>query len=195
MYEVALKWDDGESRFFNVLHFDLTDVSAAGIQDFADEIRAAAATDLVDVLTDSVSLIGINVREDVAGAVGVDYGFTSGSINGTNANSDFAAVLALQVNKLCQNGSRPARGWNFIPGVSAEELSGSGRWGATSRGAAQDFFNSLVSLTYNSTATATLYVKASNPDAPNTVPYNAVTDIGTSGVPKTVRSRLPGIGI
>ena len=45
MYEVALKWDDGESRFYNVLHFDLTDVSAAGIQDFADEIRAAAATD------------------------------------------------------------------------------------------------------------------------------------------------------
>jgi hypothetical protein len=195
MHEVALKWDDTESKYFNVMHYELTDTTFAGLQAFADEIGAACASDLADILTDSISLIGVNIREDVEGAVGIDFGFTTGPVDGTNANSDYAAVLALQVNKLCQNGSRPSRGWNFIPGVSAQELSGSGRWGATSQGAAQDFMNSLMSITYNGTATGSLYVKASNPTAPNTVAYNAVTDIGINNVPKTMRSRLPGVGV
>lgn len=192
IYEVALKWGDSDSKYYNVLHFDITGQDPINFADMANEIGTAFTTHLATNIVSAVTLEGMVVREDTPGSVGQEFDINEA---GTATNGDYAGALALQINKKTDGLVRPTRGWMFIPGVSATQLGTDGRWEGAVRTNAQLFVGDLLNFGFADAGNATMLIKANNPSAPNTNAYNEVLALGAAAVPKTLRSRQPGIGV
>lgn len=193
-FEVVLNGSLNEQDMLSVLHYEGSQPNPTQWQAIADYIRGLMVTDLQPVLVSECEYSGITVREDVLGAVGVEYVFTSGLLVGSSVNTDVANQMCVNVKKLTSSGSRPARGRVFQGGISTVSLTGTSTWDTALLGSLDNFWTAMITLADAAFPTLSMVIKASNPIAPNTVPYNPVTSIAVGGIPVTQRRRKQGVG-
>lgn len=194
VYEIVLKMVAANGEMLNVLHYDFTGVEPVDWQAVVDLIASDFTTHLSPIIAPAVTFEGINVRLDSPGQIGVFYTPTAGSVAGSATDNQWAGGLAAQVYKRSTSGSRPALGWVKVGGITSEGLGAGGRWTATVQTALFDFWNDMLTLSAAGPSTGTLQIKARNPSAPNTVPYNPVITVDVNPIPKTQRTRVEGNG-
>lgn len=194
-YEVVLNFTIDGEVMQNVIHYDITGETSDDFSGYADSIRASFVGNILPVIVPSMSFNDVTFRLDVPGGVGFTVPFTAGPIAGSAADDNYAGQLALIVRKIAQSSVRPNKGRMYIGGVSSYALEGSGRWALNASTLAQDYMTGLLQLDSGFGGIALMQIKASNPLAPNTVPYNPVQVMQALGIPGTQRRRRQGVGV
>lgn len=194
-YEVVLVYDQVGFEALNVLHYQPANANPINWQSICDEIAARWTANIATVIAPSVTFEGIRVREDIAGAVGVTYNVTGGAVAGTAADNQFAANLAMLVQKKSIGSIRPVLGRAYQPGVSSEGLTSNGLWSATVQTAVEAFWDVMIAIAAVGSPVLQLVIKASNPTAPNTQAYTEVDTTEANLNPKTQRRRTRGVGV
>lgn len=179
-YEVVLNGLISDQPMLSVLHYEI--VGVPDFQQFADAIALLMIPDLTDHVVPEASWDGITVREDVPGAVGVTFNFTGGPVAGTNVDNEFYGLIAVNMRKFAQNGSKPAQGRIFQGGIPASATTSGGNIGGPYLINLNAFWAQMISIDFAG-LTADMVIKATNPGAPNTVPYNPVDVIQGAGRP------------
>lgn len=193
-YEVVLEGRQGGKDMLTVFHYETIGGEPMDWQAAADVIAGHVFDHLVPLCGPRVTWIGITYREDIPGGVGVFVPFGAGALTGSSVFGDQADVLTMLVRKLTGSTQRPTHGWWQQGGLSADHTTNDGEWDLGVRNGIVNYGNEMRSLEIAGSANLQMVIKASNPTAPNTVPYNQVSSITTSGVPRTQRSRLPDAG-
>lgn len=193
-YQVVLNGALGTADMLNVLYYQSSGVEPPDWQQVADIIGGNISTHLLSVCGNHASWRGITVREDIPGSVGIDYNFTGGALVGSNSTSSMLNQLAVLVRKFTSGIVRPTRGWAFQGGPIAEGLNNASEWSSGTTDAVQDFWNTLKTITTTDPTTLTMVLKATNPTAPNTNPYNIVQTVQCALVPRTLDGRRIDIG-
>lgn len=194
VYEIVLNATLNSQQLLTVLHYDIDGGDPINFQALADAIRVHLVDNLQTWLVPTCTYTGITIREDIPGTVGVTYPFTLGNLVGSDANTDSFNQMAMLVRKNCNSTVRPNRGRVFQGGLTSEGTDGNGLWQTDVRNAVAAFWSDMITIAFAGPATAQLVVKASKPTAPNTVPYNPVTTVGTISNPTTQRRRRIGVG-
>lgn len=178
MYEIVLNGKQDAEPMLTVLHYDLT--GSTDLQEFSDAIKTQMVASLMPALVPSVTYTGITARLDTPGSVGVKYPFSTGQIVGTNAETNYYALAAVNVRKLSSTGSRPAQGRIYQGGIPVSAYNADGFILATYQTTLSDHWELMRIIEFDTSGEATMFIKASNPSAPNTVAYNPVTSFQTS---------------
>lgn len=181
VYEVVLDGQLDENPCLTVLHYDIT--GSGDLQAFTDAFRAELVTALQGLVVSSLVWSGLTIRVDTPGSVGQTYAFTGGDVVGSDATSDYWGLIAVIIRKLTSSGSRPAQGRIMQGGIPANRVDSSGAVAPTYRGALATAWEGFIELTFDTTGTAAMVIKASNPSAPNTVAYNPVTSMAVRPYP------------
>lgn len=184
---------DGETHL-NVVHFDLVLGVDADLQAFTDAIADKIIPAYTAALVASFVISNLTIREDIPGSVGTIYNFTAGPFIGTSTGANYAHQLAMLIRKSANSTQRPNNGRLFQGGMAVGGLDDEGQWLIPTRQAVRDFWDSLITFTFGTGGSAQMVIKASNPTAPNTVPYNPVAAISAVNVPSTQRRRRIGVG-
>ena len=194
-YEVILNFDQDGEVAQNVLHYDVTAVTALDLQGYADQIRVDFISTILTQVVPSLSFDSITFREDLPGSVGTTVPFTLGAVVGTAPEDKYAGQLALIVRKLTNSLIRPNVGRVYLAGVSGNNLGSLGRWATATSTAGGDFITAIIGVESGAGGVMDMVIKASNPSAPNTVAYNPVLAAQGLGVPGTQRRRRQGVGV
>lgn len=196
MYEVVINWGSASGEFKNILHYETDAVHGADMDAMADFLSTAYLLHFRDRVAPGVSLISVSVREDIVGAVAVDYPMPLSPLVGLAGDDQWAGQLALLVRKLNLSGNRPAQGRIYLPGVTSEALTATGEWAQNVAADAQDFLEELRDFQAPISGPLwVMHIKASNPDAPNTVTYASVDAVQAVTNPTTQRRRRKGVGV
>lgn len=195
VYEGVLRWGFNNNRYNTVLHYDDGGAGPPDLQEWTDDIRTKFATAGMPGLVNDLNLISIVWREDIPGGVGVNYVPTDGVLSGTAGASETAGQLALIIRKLGTGLVRPSQGRIYVPGVATSALQASGLWDAAISNALETMFEDILTIEDGAGVEGAMVIKASNPTAPNTVPYNRVVGLQATGNPGTQRRRRLGSGI
>ena len=193
-YEIVLNGKIGEQDLLTVLHYVLVSGPVPNWDDVGTIIRGHLITYMTPHLVTAAVYRGIYVREDVPGGVGADYDFLGGPVVGAAPDDEYFTNISLQVNKNTSNGMKPTKGRVFQGGLSASATQNNGLWQANTRAGCVDFYEAIRILNVVGGAVLNMAVKARNPTAPNTVPYNLVNSIGSTSVPRPQRRRTIGQG-
>lgn len=186
VYEVVFRGQVTTEPMVSVLHYDI--VGSTNFQALADRISVLMIPALRDLLSPSASYAGITTREDIPGGVGVAHNFTAGPVVGTNAQTDVWGLVAVNVRKQTAGGVRPAQGRIYQGGIPATAITAAGDIDVGYRLDLLAAWSLLRVIDFDTTGVASMVIKASNPTAPNTVPYNPVTAFSVLGRP-TKQSR------
>lgn len=187
IYECVLTGNLDAQPMLHVLHYDIT--GSTNLQEWVDAFQAELSAHVMDHLVNSAAYSGITIREDVPGAVGVFYPFTAGTIAGTATGTNYWANVAALVRKFSDNVVRPNQGRLFQSGIPPSATDNDGKLGGSYVVALRDAWSELITVPFDSTGNSQMVIKASNPSAPNTVPYNEVNSIGVAGRLSTQRRR------
>ena len=177
-YEVVINGAVAGQPMLTVLHYEIT--GDDDFQELSDAIRDWFTTEMRGNLVPAASLSGITVREDIEGSVGVTYPFTGGALVGTNASTDVWSLVAANVRKLTTSGARPSQGRIYQGGIPSNACTTGGSFESAYANGLADAWEQLISVSFGDGGQADMVIKASNPSAPNTVPYNPVTGMQTS---------------
>lgn len=188
-YEIVLNWDQDGQPAASVLHYDVNPGTSIDFQGFADDIASKFVAAYTDRIAPAVSFESVYFRRDIPGGVGQTLIPALAPIVGTAGDNQFARALSVLCRKLTAGTSRPAQGRVFQPGVTSEGLTANSNWLAGIANDLENFWDSMLTLTDGAGNTATMQIKASNPTAPNTVPYNPVSSFQVIGRPSTQRQR------
>lgn len=191
VYEVTIIYDSPTGEQLNVCHWDFSSEEVADFQLFADIFRTDWLTTLAPVIAPSISLESLSIREDVPGSVAFPVAFTAGPATGASSDNQYAAIPAVNVQKLPNNLTKPRLGRVYQGGITSEGFLSNGNWSATITTACNDFWSDQILVTMDVGKTATMVIKASDPTKPNTVPYNPVATIASKGKP-TKQGRRSG---
>jgi hypothetical protein len=178
IYEVVFNGEVATQPMLTVLHYDI--MGSVDFQALADRIGVLMIPDFLDQLVPAAVYSGITIREDIPGSVGLTYNFTGGNLTGSNVTTDVWNIIAANVEKRTTSGNRPALGRVYQGGIPAVAVAATGNLEAAYATAVQDAWEALREIVFDSSGTANMQIKASNPTAPNTVPYNPVTSMVTS---------------
>lgn len=178
VYEVVLTGTQDAEPHLNVLHYDVT--GSTDFQLLADAFRTEITNGLSALIVPSLRWQGITIREDVQGAVGVYYPFTSGDLIGENAEGNYAANVAALVRKYADATTRPNQGRAYQGGIPISALTGEGNLGGAFVSSLSAAWDNLRVVEFNGTGEAVMQIKASNLAAPNTVPYNTVARLSVA---------------
>lgn len=194
-YEVVFNANGPMGDMLNVVHYDVLDGDDPPDWDaFATVLRGHLVDHLQDQLATSITYTGITVREDVPGGVGQEYPFLAGDVVGTNADSDLAGQLAVLVQKLANNLVNPQKGRAYQGGITASALQADGRWNQGMADAVEAFWEDVRIMSLAGPSTLQMVIKRTNPETPNSVPYNPVAQINVVRNPATQRRRRLGVG-
>lgn len=194
-FEAVLNFSSPTGVIKNVVHYNLSSDDPANIQEATDIIMGQFNIICAGDFSPAVVFESITWREEIEGAVGVEYSDPSGPYPGTFSDGDYAPNAAMLVRKFHDSGVRPSRGRNYIGGVTAEALEATGRWNAVNVGRVVSWFEYIRSFTVNEGAdTVDMVIKATNPTAPNTVPFSIVNRVSGEVRVKSQKRRLEGIG-
>lgn len=194
-YEVVFNWQLDQITVNNVFHYDITAVTPADLQGYADTIQAEFILHLQSVCAPSMTFNDLTFREDIPGGVGITQPFTTGPVSGTSTDDQYAGQLSAIVRKLAQSTVRPNIGRVYWAGITSEGLGANGRWTSTVTTAAANFLDALIGVSSGAGGVMDMHIKASDPTKPNTVPYNPVTAVQALAIPGTQRRRREGVGI
>lgn len=194
VYEIVLNGNLNQQQLLTVLHYDIEGASPLNFQALADAIRVHIVTHLQAWLVPTAFYSSITVRRDIPGTVGVRYAFTLGNVVGSDANTDSFNQMAMLVRKQCNSTVRPNIGRVYQGGLTSEGTDGNGLWQLDVRTAVAAFWSAMLTIPFAGPSTAQMVIKASDPNKPNTVPYNTVTTINAQSNPVTQRRRRIGSG-
>lgn len=189
IYEVVLEGRFSDQDMLTVLHYDITGDENPNWQAMADAIRFTLNDFLTPFLVTAVDYVGITVREDVEGSVGLFVPFTLGTLTGSDSDDGIISQAAVLVRKLANTLTRPTQGRIYQGGISSQYLNSAGLWTAVATTPIESFWSDMVQLDFGPGSLAQMVIKASNPTAPNTVPYNPVETIATRSIPVVQRRR------
>ena len=194
VYEVALHFRGGGDDFYNVVHYDITGDEPLDLQDLTDEIALSFSTNLISVIAPAVGFEDVTYRLDIDGSIGNTIAPTGGSVSGAAASNQWAGQLAGLVQKRTGGFIRPNLGRAFVVGITSEGLSNLGEWTSAVTTAMEAFWDDIILVPFAGNGQAEMLLKASNPGAPNTNPYNSVTECVALSVPSALQSRKKGRG-
>lgn len=194
IYECAFHFAVGSNDYFNVVHYDITGDSPLDLQDLTDEIVSAWSASIGTITSTTQTFRGVVYRLDIDGSVGTEITPTGGAVAGTAANDEFAGQIALLVQKRTGSLVRPTLGRAFISGLSTSNLNSFGEWNSTALGQAETFWDGIIIVPFAGNGQAEMLLKASNPEAANTVAYNSVTECVALPIPSALQSRKKGRG-
>lgn len=193
-WEVVLEGRQGGQDMLNVLHYQ---DNTAGVVDWT-AVATTFYVDLTDQMipmcTAEVRWTGITYREDILGSIGVFVPFPLGDVIGTYPGGDLMRQAAMLVRKRTTATTHPNLGWIFQGGLCTVGLTAAGRWETAFLTDVQSFWDDMRLINTGVGDVLTMVIKARNPLAPNTVPYNAVTSVQAVSVPRTVATRREGVG-
>lgn len=190
IYEVVLEGAINSQPMLSVLHYDVT--GSTDFQALSDAFAIQIVAELRDLIVPNARWDGIRVREDIPGGVGVFYPFTGGSIIGTTTVTDCWALIAANIRKNAPGGQRPAQGRIYQGGIPADKVTAGGNIEAAYALDLAAAWETMRSMTFAGSGQADMVIKASNPAAPNTVPYNPVASLTTLLRPATQGRRNYG---
>lgn len=194
-YEIVLRATAPFGEMLSVLHYDIVSgPDPADWQEVSDEFRGQLSAFIAGNTINTVTYTGIDVREDVPGAVGINVPFSAGNLVGSSTDNDLAPQMAVLVRKLTDNLVNPAVGRIYHGGLSAAFLAAGGTWGAALLSDVGDFWEAMRIITIPSGTELQMVIKASDPTKPNTVPYNTVASVSARSNPVTQRRRRIGAG-
>lgn len=194
-YEVVIEGRQDGDDLLNVLHYMVPDGQQPDWQAGADEIRAHLSNYLELRSNPNVRYLGITVRLDEPGQVGVFYAFTGGPVIGAADADDAVRQVAMLVRKRNLDGTRPALGWFFVGGITVGATNADGSWDSPTVTDVQNYADDIRILGAVTQTDTQMVIKARNPTAPNTVPYATVDVVEAAPTqPRTVRSRAKGVG-
>jgi len=193
-YEIVLEGRQGIEDMLTVLHYELSGTAPYDWQAMADLIRLDIVDNLQSVLVPNASYVGITVREDMPGSVGVFIPFTLGAIAGTVVDPDNITQVAALVRKTTGTLTRPNKGRVFQGGITARLANTVGSWEPALMTALEAFWNDMLTISFSGPSTATMVIKASDPTQPNTVEQNVVNFMSVAPLPSTLKRRKRGIG-
>lgn len=194
IYEAAFHFQNGDDDYFNVVHYDVTGDEPLDLQDLTDEIVASWVTNLAPIIVPSMNFLGIVWRLDVPGSVSVEITPTGGAENGSNVVQSWVGQMAVLVRKSTGGTVRPTLGRAFVPGVNSQGFGSNGNWTAGILTACESFWDDIIIVPFAGNGQAEMLLKASNPTAPNTNPYNSVTECTALANPSALQSRKKGRG-
>lgn len=194
IYEVVLEGRQGTDDMLTVLHYDITGVLPPDWQAMANVIRVHLADHMAALCANYITWEGITVREDIPGSVGLFIPFELGTLTGSVANPDTITQVCMLVTKQTGTLTRPTQGRIFQGGISCDFAAAAGNWTVDAQEPVNDFWEDVRVIDFAGPSTATMVVKASNPSAPNTVPYNPVVSLTVSPNPVVQRRRKRGSG-
>jgi len=190
VYELVLEGAVNDQPCLNVLHYDVT--GSTDLQALTDRIAVLMVAEWETLLVPGYLLPQVTWRLDEPGQIGVPYQFTGGPINGQDVDTEVWQTVALNVQKLTTTGSRPAKGRIFQGAVPSGAVDPLGRVDVAFRAAVKSFWDSMVTIAFDTVGIAQMVIKASNPTAPNTVPYNPVSSTLVSSKPAKQSRRNVG---
>jgi hypothetical protein len=191
---VALqRWLGQEVR--NILYYEFSGTSptTTTLQDMSDDVRGAWSTSIGSALTDEWALYGVIWRRvDEAGWPGVEYGFTSGVLTGTNTTGESQPTqVAMLVHGLAYT-TKPNRVRSYLGGFTELALS-DGLFTSTAITNGGLWASALDTLAFGG-ETMTRVAAQWNPDHSVVVATNPIGTYTVSQVPGTQRRRRIGRG-
>lgn len=194
VYEGVINWTFNSNIYNTVLHYDDGDTGPPDFQGLTDDIRDKFNTAGMPGLVNDLVFTSMRWREDIAGGVGTVYVPTAGTLAGSAGASETAGQLALIIRKLGAGLVRPSKGRIYVPGVATSALQSNGLFIGTTSNALETMFEDILTIDDGGGVELDMVIKASNPSAPNTVPYNPVVGLQALGNPGTQRRRRLGVG-
>lgn len=193
-WEIVLEGRQGVNDMLNVFHYQSSGVEPPDFAAAATVIRGHLADHIQNLCSAHVTWLGITVREDVPGGVGVFYPFAAGTLVGDNSDGDQVNQVAVLVNKLSNGLVRPTKGWFFQGGISVRNTTAFSGWEAAALAAVEAYAEDIRVLNIAGPTTLTMVIKARNPSAPNTQAYSVVNLMDAQIIPTTLRNRKSGLG-
>lgn len=193
-YEVVLVGQQNADEMLTVLHYEITGNQPNEWQSFANAISLLMIGSLDGALATTVRYTGIRVREDIPGGVGFELGFTGGDVVGGSAGPDLVFTNCMIIRKQASGLVRPTQGRVYQGGLPATFVGSTGFWDTTFAQTVEDFWTSMINITFGAAGVAQMVIKARNPSAPNTQPYSEVESMVRLLNPGTQRRRRIGVG-
>jgi len=193
-FEVVLEGRQGLEDMLTVLHYETTTGLVLDWAEIAEALGDEIQLKLLSALVPNASYLGITYRLDELGEVGIFEAFPGAPLLGTNGSGDTITQTAVNVSKVAAGGSRPSGGRIYQGGIAVEFAGPTGQWSIPLLDQMDSFWGDVRTLDQDTVEVLRMVIKASNPSAPNTVPYNPVTAIATKSNPVTLTRRKRGTG-
>lgn len=193
-WEIVIEGRQGTNDMLTVLHYASSGVEPPSWADAATVIRGHLADHMAPICAARVTWVGITVREDIPGGVGVFFPFAAGTLVGLNSESDQADILTMLVRKVTGSLVKPTQGWVLQGGVTAHALTGNGTWEPTIMDEVEAYLEDIRVLNIAGPSTLTMQIKARNPTAPNTQAYTTVSAVAAANTPRGLKTRFPASG-
>ena len=194
-YQLVLKWLVYGQEVRNVLNYQLTDTSDTGLQALADEVKTLFTSE-ANSFHVAASLYGIDYYDldQARPRPARPFSFTGGPFVGTSSFDGVASQTACLIRWLGGQPYKPNRGRMYLPGITAPSIDdGTGLWTATFQTGFNTFMDQFISIDYNTTENASLYIMRLGADGIPTVENNVVGSVVVSA-PATQRKRRIGSG-
>lgn len=197
LYQIAVKQVLLNQELRNVFYYEAAAaLSDAQLIELADAIRAAYVSALMPAkLATAWSLYGIDARRvDVAELLGTDWGFTSGSLAGSNGGQAYATQIALIV---LGKGTtvRPNSVRSYLGGWTEDFVGGDGKFTSATLVVALAFIEAMDSHALTGDTVVRQSAKWASPSATHVVSWNPLTTYEAKAIPATQRRRRIGVGI
>jgi len=193
-WELVLEGRQEDKDMLTVLHYQSSGVEPPDFSSAATVIRGHLVDHMQALVGARVSWVGITVREDIPGGVGVFIPFGGGTVVGNTATPEQADVLTMIVRKITGSLVKPTLGWILQGGITTDALESNGSWDDTVRDEVEAFWEDVRVLNIAGPSTLTMVIKARNPSAPNTQAYTVVNSFSTGTRPRSLRTRLQEVG-
>ncbi len=194
VYECALHWRAGSNDYYNVVHYDITGDTPLDLQSLTDNIASEWTSTYRSRVTSTVLFSGVVFRLDIDGSVGTEIQPTGGELAGTSANGEWAGQVAMLIRKKTNGLVRPVQGRAYVPGLVGGNLNSFGEFSTTALADVEAFWDNIILVPFAGNGQAEMLIKASNPAAPNTNPYNSVAECEAAPIPSVLQSRKKGRG-
>ena len=193
-WEIVVEGRQGANDMLTVLHYQSSGVEPPDFSAAATVFAGHITDHLVPICGPRVTWLGLTVREDIVGGVGVFVPFGGGMLTGVNADGDHADVVTMLVRKQSGGLIRPTHGWFQQGGISMNATQADGSWVASVMDEVEAYAEDIRVLNIAGPSTLTMVIKARNPTAPNTQAYSVVNSFTAHNRPRTQRSRIELVG-
>lgn len=189
-YLAVFNFSTPTGEVLNVVNYSIDNPDPAALQLATAHIQTSWKNNLESHMPAATSFPSITWREDVPNSVPLTVEGVTPPVFGNATTNDYAAMYAVVGRKHNDNGQRPNLGRIYVGGLTAAFLDGDGRWNIAVLANVDGWLESIRAFSTTATpASFQMQIKASNPSAPNTAPYQLVDRFTVRPTPGTQRRR------